>query len=150
MGSKGRKKKKEKGDKEDLCALHNGAVDAESGFVAVCPPDAACTSSCLCPGLCPKAQHTEEKVSRLFCNSFLPFCQLRILLTLYRNTFLPHTQSQGDHSCIVPHTRTLKNRVQTQVPGSPDSQSSPRQIFFRGAVRFKTRGVGGRLFFQPW
>lgn len=77
MGSKGRKKKKEKGDKEDLSALHNGDGDAESGFVAVCPPSADSTSSCHCPGSCPKAQHTEEKVSGLFCNRLLPFCQLR-------------------------------------------------------------------------
>lgn len=48
-------KKKEKGDKEDLSALHNGAGDAELGFVAVCPPSADSTSSCHCPALCPKA-----------------------------------------------------------------------------------------------
>lgn len=68
--------------------------------------------------------------------------------SLYKYLFAPYPK-QGDHSCTMPHRHSLNNCIQTQVASCPDSQSSPRQIFFRGAVRFKRWGVGGWLFFQP-
>lgn len=134
-------KKKKKGDKEDLCALHNGTGDAELGFVAVCPPpDADSTSSCHSPGLCAKGGTWRKRFHGSFAIGSFPW--VFFLFILYKYLFAPYPKPGGPFL----HKYSLNNRIQTQVASCPDSQSSPRQIFFQGPVRFKRRGW---LFFQP-
>lgn len=155
MGSKGRKKKKKRETKRICLRYTTGLGTLNRGLLRCAPPVLTARPPAAALACAPKPSTWRKRFQGCFAIGSFPSVSFLVFLTLYMNTFLPYKQSQRDHSCTLPHRNSLNNRAQTQVASCPDSQSSPRRIFFRGTVRFKTRALcvcGGGLagFFSGW
>lgn len=149
LGKKGLKRKKKKRETKRIC-LHytTGLGTLNRGLLRCAPPMLTARPPAAALACAPKPSTRRKRFQGCFAIGSSPSASFIFFLTLYINTFLPHTQSQEGHSCTVPHRHSLNNRVQTQVAGSPQSLRAPSGKSFSEAPSDLKRGVweGGCLF----